>query len=79
LLVYTLYLEKKVLKNDSKASEKLIKSKEFFIYKEKAVESEPFNSPELVIKQQQQLNSYLDGNNFKNGLPGLLINNKLLE
>ena len=31
-LVYQIFLEKKILKNDSKNSERLIKSREFFIY-----------------------------------------------
>jgi hypothetical protein len=35
---YCLYIEKKVLKTDSKAAEKLIKSKEFFIYDEQIIE-----------------------------------------
>jgi hypothetical protein len=34
-MIFTIYLEKKVLKNDPRAAEKIIKSKEFFIYEEK--------------------------------------------
>jgi hypothetical protein len=31
-MIYSMYLENKVLKNDPKGAEKLIKSKELFIY-----------------------------------------------
>lgn len=33
-MIYTIYLEKKVLKTDARAAEKIIKSKEFFLYLE---------------------------------------------
>ena len=38
-LIYSFYRQKKILRTDSKASEKIVKSSEFFVYLENQVKS----------------------------------------
>lgn len=58
-MIYSLYIEKKVLKNDTRAAEKLIKSKEFFIYLE-----------EKIYKKDILPVGKLEANKVENGIDG---------
>ena len=58
-LIYQIYLEKKVLKNDPKGSEKLIKSSEFFIY----VQNGEGNSSNLPESKRALLEDNHDNKN----------------
>lgn len=64
-LVYTLYLEKKVLKNDPKASEKLIKSKEFFVYLEQPdLQKQAENRVRANSEQENLLSATIEEQNM---------------
>lgn len=69
-ILYGIYLEKNVLKNDPKAAEKLIKSKEFFVYIENSSEKLDFrlnsnmdndeHSVQIKDIQKEQVNGQMN-------------------
>jgi hypothetical protein len=56
-ILYQIYIEKKILKNSSKASEKLIKSKEFFIYTEK--NEKQYSVDEIGLEEEKLISQRL--------------------
>jgi hypothetical protein len=71
-MVYHIYLEKKVLKTDPKASEKLIKSKEFFIYiesdlmaRDRKLKAESDEKQELIDRLEKYKKDSKEQNDFE--------------